>query len=498
MNRSEIRAICRSCILLCTLVAGCAQNVTISYHGKSGIDPNFTEPDIIWNGEHVQVDLTPALRAESLEYLAKSDQVLLANSIREKGLRHDYKIAGRGTPLVLYKKNPESTPQDRHYPSSGIVLGITAVEETRRGQVPLLKLYDSFDPIVVRSANGPDPIAANYTATLSVLFSHGRKVAGSALASFIRPDNPRFPTGIYLIHPYDPNKIPILFIHGLLSSPLSWQNLTNDLCSDPRILEHYQPWFFLYPTGQPVLESAAQLREQLERTQHLFDPSGHAIASHHVVVVAHSMGGLLAHTLVSDSGDALWNAFANRPFNSLSLPADEKERISRYFFFHHQPCIDQVIFLAVPHRGSLLAGGIVGSVANRFIHHSQSPARTLKELATQYPGVVKPYYAAVSARGGPTSLISLAPNPLLDTEADLPIRVPFHSIIGYLGDDDGPDSSDGVVDYRSAHLDGAESEKLVPAGHDLIAHPETVAEIKRILEENIGAKRSLASETALR
>ena len=69
-----------------------------------------------------------------------------------------------------------------------------------------------------------------------------------------------------LIHPYDPNKIPILFIHGLISSPISWQNLTNDLCSDPEILEHYQPWFFLYPTGQPVLESAAQLRQDLQKT----------------------------------------------------------------------------------------------------------------------------------------------------------------------------------------------------------------------------------------
>jgi pimeloyl-ACP methyl ester carboxylesterase len=489
MNRSEIRAICRSCILLCTLVAGCAQNVTISYHGKSGIDPNFTEPDIIWNGEHVQVDLTPALRAESLEYLAKSDQVLLANSIREKGLRHDYKIAGRGTPLVLYKKNPESTPQDRHYPSSGIVLGITAVEETRRGQVPLLKLYDSFDPIVVRSANGPDPIAANYTATLSVLFSHGRKVAGSALASFIRPDNPRFPTGIYLIHPYDPNKIPILFIHGLLSSPLSWQNLTNELCSDPKILEHYQPWFFLYPTGQSILESSAELREDLQATQRLFDPSGEGVVSHRVVVVAHSMGGLLAHTLVSDSGDALWNVFATKPFKSLTLSPAEKDLLLRYFFFRHQTGIDRVIFLAVPHRGSSLAEGVIGSVGNRLIRHPKSPAHAMKELAAQNPGILDPYFARVNARGGPTSLFSLAPNPLLDGLAGLPINVPFHSIIGNLGVDEGVDSSDGVVDYYSSHLEGAESEKIVPAGHDLIANPATVSEIKRILEENLTARR---------
>jgi hypothetical protein len=176
---------------------------------KSETDPDFTKPDIIWNGEQVQVGLTPALRAEALKYLSKSYQVLLANSIHVKGLRHDYKIAGKGTPLVIYEKNPESTPEEKQYPNSGIVLGITAVEKTRRGQLPLLKLYDSFDP-----------------------------------------------------------------------------------------------------TGEPILESAAQLREDLQATQRLFDPSRSAVPSHHVVVVAHRMGGLLAHTLVSDSGDALWNVFA--------------------------------------------------------------------------------------------------------------------------------------------------------------------------------------------
>ena len=35
-----------------------------------------------------------------------------------------------------------------------------------------------------------------------------------------------------------------------------------------------------------------------------------------------SMGGLLKHTLVSDSGENLWNVFATKPLNSLSLSAD--------------------------------------------------------------------------------------------------------------------------------------------------------------------------------
>jgi pimeloyl-ACP methyl ester carboxylesterase len=496
MDSSKTTTIRLSRLLICVLVSGCAHTVAVSYLAKSQIDPDFTKPEMLWDGEQVQVKWESSVQEESAKYLTKCNQVLLADSIHEKGLRHEYKVPGKGTPLVIYDKNPEITPKEKHYPNSGIVIGLTAVKETRPGRPPLLKLYDPFDPAVVRSAAGPDPIAADYTATLAVLFSHARKVAGSSFEAFIRPDNPRFATGIYLIHPYDPNKIPILFVHGLLSSPLSWQNLTNDLCSDPKILEHYQPWFFLYPTGQPVLESAAQLREELERTQRLFDPNGSAIASRHVVVVGHSMGGLLAHTLVSDSGDALWNTFANRPLNSLALPPNEKDLVLKYFFFRHQPVIDRVIFLAVPHRGSYLAGGIVGSVGNRLIRHSHGPASLLKEFRTQYPGTLTPYFARISTRG-PTGLISLAPNPLLDSLANLPIKVPFHSIIGYLGDNELIESSDGVVDYQSSHLDGAESEKIIPAGHaPLIAHPETVAEIKRILEENIGAnprRRSVES-----
>ena len=86
------------------------------------------------------------------------------------------------------------------------------------------------------------------------------------------------------------------------------------------------------------------------------------------------------------------------------------------------------------------------------------------------------------------SLFWLAPNPLLDSLAALPIKVPFHSIIGNRGIDKGTNSTDGIVDYKSSHLEGAESEKIVPAGHNLIANPATVAEIKRILEENIAGR----------
>ena len=474
-----------SCVLVALLFSGCAHLVKISYPPEAVIHPRFDQPFTTWNGQRVRVMLTSSLREEALKYLLNYDQVILADAIQEKGLRHEYRTAGEGTPLVVYCKNPESSLKERHYPTTGITLGVTAVKEENPGEIPLLKLYDSFDPVVVESASEAKAIAANYTSTLAVIDSHAAKVAESSAASFLRPDDPRFATGIYLIHPYDPNKTPILFIHGLLSSPFSWQNMINDLCSDPRILEHYQPWFFLYPTGQSVLESAAQLRQDLQATQKLFDPSGTAVPFRHLVVVAHSMGGLLAHTLVSDSENALWNAVANKPLDALSLQPAERSMIFQYFFFRHQPCIDRVIFMAVPHRGSRLAAGIVGSIGDRLIRHSRTPAEMLRELASEYPGVLTPYFGSVNVRGGPTSLFSLAPNPLLDSLAALPIRVPFHSIIGNRGINGGAESSDGVVSYRSAHLEGTESEKIVPAGHDLLSNAAAIAEIKRILDENI-------------
>ena len=57
--------------------------------------------------------------------------------------------------------------------------------------------------------------------------------------------------GLYMVQPYEPGKIPVLMVHGLWSSPISWMEMFNDLRSRREIRDHYQFWFYLYPTGQP-------------------------------------------------------------------------------------------------------------------------------------------------------------------------------------------------------------------------------------------------------
>ena len=56
-----------------------------------------------------------------------------------------------------------------------------------------------------------------------------------------------------------------------------------------------------------------------------------------------------------------------------------------------------------------------------------------------------------------------------------------HSIVGVEGSGPPEEGSDGVVKYKSAHIDGVASEKIVRSGHSTQGNPETIQEVKRIL-----------------
>jgi pimeloyl-ACP methyl ester carboxylesterase len=63
------------------------------------------------------------------------------------------------------------------------------------------------------------------------------------------------------LQPYDPGKIPLVLIHGLISTPRMWASVVKELLGVPNIRERYQFWFFYYPTGQPIpLSGVAALR----------------------------------------------------------------------------------------------------------------------------------------------------------------------------------------------------------------------------------------------
>ena len=89
----------------------------------------------------------------------------------------------------------------------------------------------------------------------------------------------------------------------------------------------------------------------------------------------------------------------------------------------------------------------------------------------------------------PTSVDNMSPlHPFIGTLADIPInpRTTAHSIIAVRKPGLLMGQTDGVVAYESAHIDGVVSEKVVRSGHSTQGHPETIAEVRRILREHLG------------
>ncbi len=80
--------------------------------------------------------------------------------------------------------------------------------------------------------------------------------------------------GLFMLHPYHPNMIPVVFVHGTASSPARWAEMTNELLGDPEIASRYQLWFFVYNSGNPIALSAMRLRESLQAVRKDVDPDG--------------------------------------------------------------------------------------------------------------------------------------------------------------------------------------------------------------------------------
>jgi len=276
-------------------------------------------------------------------------------------------------------------------------------------------------------------------------------------------------------------------LHGLASSPEAWINVANEVMGDEALRRNFQVWQVYYPTNAPLAYNREAIRSVLEQTLRHFDPQGTAPASRHIVLVGHSMGGVLARLLVSSSGEQLWNSFlAEYPVEGEQLER-ARTRLGPYLQFDPLPDVGRVIFIAAPHRGTPFAENRLARWAANLVTLPLGIAERVADVYGTRPG------QAQSATPAPLLHIPNSIDNLSDRDAfvqlaaTLPMaRVPFHSIIG----DDTPgvplaESSDGIVPYASAHLDGAQSELVVQSPHSVQESPAAILEIRRILRQDL-------------
>jgi pimeloyl-ACP methyl ester carboxylesterase len=337
----------------------------------------------------------------------------------------------------------------------------------------------------------PWPLAADFSAPVATLADHARALRRTAFEGMLDSRKIARREKMYLIQPYDPDRIPLLMIHGLKSTPVAFANLVNDLLADPEIRKRYQIWHYHYPTGTPVLMNAMTLRRVLDETTRQLDPDGRDFAMRNMVVIGHSMGGVISHTLAADSGWALWDSAVSRRPEQLAGPASAIQVLRDLYVFQHHPAVKRVIFIAAPHRGSIYADNWLGSLGQKLLHADPAVIEALRPAVEPNRAMITPFLVKLIDEGKVSSIRTLSGrSPALMALAGIRPSVPFHSIIGQKHAGPVEKGTDGFVAYPSSHLDGAESELIVPSGHNAYRSPQAVEEVRRILLEHLKTGRA--------
>jgi pimeloyl-ACP methyl ester carboxylesterase len=429
-------------------------------------------------------------------------KILLASDFEVTGINRDLSQYGLGVPLVAVRETKveqgERPPAERFYPAE-MAFPLTAfLVPNSRLRDPNVDIKGARectlllkDPVRERSVGkSPNVVAleVDLTTPLAYMWSH-TDLDRYRWSGLLRPERALERANLLLIRPYEPNKIPVVMVHGLISTPLAWIPMLNELLRDPVVQDHYQFLLYMYPTGVPIPIAAASLRESLIQAKQLYDRDGRDPAFERMVLVGHSMGGLIARTTAVASGDQFWRLYSDRLFDDVLGPREVLDELRRYFFFDPLPFVSRVVFLATPHRGSDLSRGVVGRVGSNLISDPDSIHKLLYRLVKDNPDT----FASRGFRRLPSSIETLDPSsPILTALEHMqppppPAGAKFHSIIGSLRPNGVDKTTDGVVPYRSAHIDGVVSELVVRSDHGVQKDPEAIREVRRILREHVGA-----------
>ena len=155
----------------------------------------------------------------------------------------------------------------------------------------------------------------------------------------------------------------------------------------------------------------------------------------------------------------------------------------------HLVGVERLVFVATPHHGSFLATRWYSRLFAKLI---AVPGEVTGVATRLFSSTARERLPPGMEPRVPTSLDNMDPkSPFLRLLAATPIepRIRAHSIIP-IGDAEVPEGADdGVVEYESAHIEGVESELLVPSPHSCQSHPRTMIELRRILSEHLEASK---------
>lgn len=433
-------------------------------------------------------DLPLIIDTAGIETPTSVDRLIPVDALRVKrGLRAETKVDGVGAPLVIRQR---WTPRDSMIATTGLWYPVTAVLDLDSPNQPIMRFMDptQVENTIITLGDNHFPLQADYTAAIARDL-YDRQSQFVNLSGLIKYEKFSKHMGLFRISSFDPEKIPVVFVHGLKSTPNTWNNTLNEMMADPVVREKYEFWTFGYPTGAPLPFLAAKLRGEVERMTKYRRSRGSA--SNRATILAHSMGGLIAKPLTQSSGYELWDQVFTVPPEQLNVNDEDRDLLTRMFIFEPLPYVDRMVFMAVPHKGSPRASHRTSAVADLIIQAPNHLVTLGKNLISDSIHQLTPIGKEVVGRV-PTSVQQLNENSAaIELFSPLPLNpeVKYHSI---MGNEKGSEkvanfeSSDGVVEYSSSHIDGVVSERVFNGKHGIHLYPEAIEEIVRIMNENVG------------
>jgi pimeloyl-ACP methyl ester carboxylesterase len=391
--------------------------------------------------------------------------------------------SGFGVALVAATPRCSDRPLCKVYPVEGIFRPATAwIESGERGQLRLVVSDPLAHPIVVIGSHAY-PLAMDISAPAAMLVESSR-LNRLAVWNLLGGKQIELRQGVYLLQDYDPHKTPIVMVHGLGASPLIWARLTNRILGTPDLRSRYQIWQVIYQTNAPELVDRLRVQQFLDKAWSQLDPDGQDAARHGMVLIGHSMGGVVARLLTADSGDVLWDAAVTVPFNQVHGSESDRTLVHNVLDFKPYPGVGKAIFLASPHLGSPLSDDFIGRLARRIVTPHGPEPDALRRIVDANPSTVQRDLLMDYRKEGISSISTLSTNQPVShaAQALMPAKgIRYYTIAGNLPGASVP--GDGVVPLASAILAGAMSTIIVTSGHKVYNNDQAIAQIIKILRE---------------
>ena len=477
----------------------------VSGHSLRNPSTNLT-PTIKIGKSTYTIDIQAYQRLQNM----KLEKFISSYNMNFSGLRAINRRDGFGSDFVAVFPSTDSSSQENKYILNPLThdypkginpnihkaryLAATIIAQPKKSNATIedvltnpnfeIKVYDPYSIEKVEIAGKPYSLAANFSAPYGLWLAENNLGAAAYLTLIDRDQHLAMPH-LYMLEPYNPNKKIIVLVHGLASSPEAWIAVTNDIMGDAILREHYQVWQIFYSTNMPILESRFQIYALLKQAFGSLNPKD--AAAQDAVLIGHSMGGIISRLLVSDadiSKQAL-ELMNNRQQTRLRKHPVIGERLKMKPIEN----FDRAIFLAAPHRETDYADRWFTLAARKIIKLPATFLTTLADTLTSYDADLKDFVKTLTndvIQNGPSDLSKKSK--FMELTASIPPEkgLVFHSIMGNITKSDDPNViTDGIVPYKSAHLDGAVSEKIFTGGHSIQETPEAVLELRRILRQHL-------------